>query len=37
METQKKSSIFRFFPYTQGFRGRFLTAFLMVVVAVVGN
>ena len=37
METQKKSSIFRFFPYTQGFRGRFLTAFLMVVVAVVAN
>ena len=35
--TQKKSSILRFFPFTKGFRGKFLLAFLMVIVAVVAN
>ena len=36
-ETPKSSSILRFFPFTKGFRGRFLLAVLMVVVAVVAN
>ena len=35
--TQKKSSILRFLPFTKGFRGKFLLAFLMVIVAVVAN
>ncbi len=36
-ETPKSSSILRFFPFTKGFRGRFLLAVLMVVVTVVAN
>ena len=36
-ETPKSSSILRFFPFTKGFRGRFLLAVLMVVVAVVAS
>ena len=36
-QLSKKSSILRFFPFTKGFRGKFLLAFLMVIVAVVAN
>ena len=39
MEQQipKKSNILRFFPFTKGFRGKFVLAFLMVILAVVAN
>ena len=39
MEQQipKKSNILRFFPITKGFRGKFVLAFLMVILAVVAN
>ena len=36
-ESIKKSTILRFFPFTKGFRGKFLLAMVMVVVAVVAN
>ena len=36
-QTQKKSSILRFFPYSKGFRLQFLLSVLMVVIAVVAN
>ncbi|MFR8127540.1 MAG: hypothetical protein ACLU8J_11795 [Acutalibacter sp.] len=33
----KTSNILRFFPFTKGFRGKFLLAVVMVVIAVVAN
>ena len=36
-QPMKKSSILRFFPFTKGFRGKFLLAIVMVIVAVVAN
>ena len=34
---QKNSNILRFYPFTKGFRGRFLLAVVLVIVAVVAN
>ena len=36
-QTPKTSNILRFFPFTKGFRGKFLLAVVMVVIAVVAN
>ena len=35
--TKKNSNILRFYPFTKGFRGRFLLAVVLVIVAVVAN